>query len=48
MRAFKWIVFGIFLVLHGLIILGAGFGGIMNIIAGVAGIIAGIMFMFNR
>ena len=48
MRAFKWIVFGIFLVLHGLIILGATFGSFMPIIAGVAGVIAGVMFMFNR
>jgi len=46
MRAVKWIVFGIFLVLHGLIILGA-LPGSLIIIAGVAGVIAGIMFLFN-
>ncbi len=47
MRAVKWIVFGVFLVLHGLLILGVSLSGIMPWIAGVAGVIAGIMFMFN-
>jgi len=46
MRAVKWIVFGIFLVLHGLLLV-SGLSGVLITIAGVAGVIAGIMFLFN-
>ncbi len=48
MGSVKWIVFGVFLVLHGLMILGVGFAGILTIVAGAAGIIAGVLFLFNR
>lgn len=46
MRAAKWIIFGVFLVLHGLMLV-SGLSGILVTIAGVAGVIAGIMFLFN-
>jgi hypothetical protein len=48
MRSVKWIVFGIFLVLHGLMLLGMGLGGILAWVAGVSGIIAGVLFLINR
>jgi hypothetical protein len=45
----KYVLFSIFLILIGLSLVGAGIGGsIVNIIAGVCGIIAGILFILYR
>ena len=45
----KFILFGLFLVLHGLSLLGVTFGGaLFSMIAGISGVIAGILFLINR
>lgn len=45
----KYVLFSIFLILVGLAMVGAGFGGgILNIIAGICGIIAGVLFILYR
>jgi len=49
MGSLKWILLGIFLVITGLGLLGLSLGGnIMNIIAGICALIAGILFIINR
>ena len=48
MRALKWILLGIYLILVGLTFLGVGLGGWVNIVAGVCAVIAGILFMLHR
>ncbi len=49
MRGLKWILLGIFLILIGLSLLGVHFGGsILNVIAGICAIVAGILFLINR
>jgi hypothetical protein len=49
MGALKWILLGIYLVLAGLVLLGVSLGGgVMNIIAGICALIAGILFIINR
>ncbi len=49
MRSAKWILLGIFLILDGLILVGIKVGGLpMALIAGIAAIIAGILFIINR
>lgn len=45
----KFILFGVFLILHGLILLGVNIGGdIMRLVAAIAGLGAGILMLFNR
>lgn len=45
----KYVLFAIFLILVGLSLVGAGVGGgILDIIAGICGIIAGILFLIYR
>lgn len=44
----KYVLFSIFLILVGLSLVGAGFGGALNIIAGICGVIAGILFILYR
>lgn len=45
----KFILFGIFLILHGLSLLGLNIGGsMMSLIAGLCAIISGILFLINR
>jgi hypothetical protein len=45
----KFILFGIFLILHGLMLVGVNIGGsIMTLIAAAAAIGAGILMLFNR
>jgi hypothetical protein len=45
----KFILFGIFLVLHGLMLLGLNIGGsVMGLIAGICGVAAGILMLINR
>jgi hypothetical protein len=45
----KWIVLAIFLILDGLILVGITLGGLpLGVIAGICGIIAGILFLINR
>jgi hypothetical protein len=49
MRSLKWILLGVYLILAGLVLLGVSLGGgIMNTIAGVCAVIAGILFLINR
>lgn len=49
MWSLKWILFGIFLVLHGLTLLGFSIGGgIMALLLGICGVISGILFLINR
>jgi hypothetical protein len=44
----KWILLAVFLILEGLMLLGLGLGNIVNIIAGVCALVAGILFLLNR
>jgi len=48
MWSLKWILFGIFLVLHGLTLLGMGLGGTIGLVLGVCGVVSGILFLINR
>jgi len=49
MRSLKWILLGIYLILAGLALLGVNVGGnLLDLIAGVCAIIAGILFLINR
>ena len=49
MRQLKWILLGVYLILAGLVLLGVNVGGgIMDIIAGVCALIAGVLFLINR
>jgi hypothetical protein len=44
----KWILLAVFLIIFGLSLLGVGLGGILNIVAGICALIAGILFLINR
>lgn len=48
MDKLKWILLAVFLIIFGLSLLGVGLGGILNIIAGICALIAGILFLINR
>jgi hypothetical protein len=49
MRQLKWILLGVYLILAGLALLGVNVGGgIMDIIAGICALIAGVLFIINR
>ena len=49
MRSLKWILLGIYLIIAGLALLGVSLGGdVMNLIAGLCAVIAGILFLINR
>jgi glucose dehydrogenase len=49
MRNLKWILLGIYLILAGLALLGVNIGGgIIDIIAGICAVGAGILFLINR
>jgi hypothetical protein len=49
MRQLKWILLAIYLILAGLVLLGVSLGGgIMDTIAGICAISAGILFLINR
>lgn len=49
MRGLKWILLGIYLILAGLILIGVHIGGnLVDLIAGVCAIIAGILFLIDR
>lgn len=48
MRGLKWILLGVFLIIDGLILVGVIGGSPWDLIAGVCGIIAGILFLINR
>jgi len=49
MRALKWILLGIYLILAGLMLLGVNVGGgVVATIAGICAIVAGILFIINR
>jgi hypothetical protein len=49
MRQLKWILLGVYLILAGLVLLGVNVGGgIMDIIAGICALIAGVLFIINR
>ncbi len=49
MRGLKWILLGIYLILAGLALLGVHLGGgIIDTIAGICAVIAGILFIINR
>jgi hypothetical protein len=45
----KWYLLGAFLILDGLILVGIKLGGLpIEVIAGICGIVAGILFFINR
>ncbi len=45
----KYLLLGVFLILEGLVLLGVHIGGnIVELIAGLCGVIAGILFLINR
>ncbi len=45
----KWILLGVFLILEGLVLLGVHIGGnLVELIAGICAVIAGILFLINR
>ena len=45
----KYVLFSVFLILVGLGMVGVGFcGGLLDIVAGICGIIAGVMFILYR
>ncbi len=49
MRNLKWILLGIFLILDGLLLLKIHLGGLpVDLIAGIAAVIAGVLFIINR
>jgi len=49
MRGLKWILLGIYLILAGLVLLGVHYGGnVLNLIAGICAVIAGILFLIDR
>ena len=49
MGSLKWILLGIFLILDGLILMGISLGGLpLEMIAGICGVIAGILYLINR
>ena len=48
MYGLQWILLGVFLIIFGLILLGVLGGSPWTLIAGVAAIIAGILFLINR
>ncbi|HEY5983340.1 MAG TPA: hypothetical protein VIU38_07685 [Anaerolineales bacterium] len=49
MDRLKWILLAVFLILAGLMYLGISLGGnIVAIIAGICGLISGILFLINR
>jgi len=48
MGSLKWILLGIYLVIAGLALLGVGLGQVLDVIAGVCALIAGILFIINR
>ncbi len=49
MRGLKWILLGIYLILAGLVLVGVHIGGnLVELIAGVCAIIAGILFLIDR
>jgi hypothetical protein len=47
MKSLKWILLGIYLILHGLMLLGVSFS-FAAVIAGVCALIAGVLFILNR
>lgn len=49
MEKIKWILLGVFLILDGLLLVGLKLGGLpLAVIAGICGIIAGVLFLINR
>ncbi len=49
MRGLRWILLGIFLILDGLLLVGIKLGGLpLALIAGICGIIAGVLFLIER
>jgi uncharacterized membrane protein HdeD (DUF308 family) len=49
MRGLKWILLGVYLILAGLILLHVQLGGaILETIAGICAVVAGILFIINR
>ena len=45
----KWILLAVYLILAGLVLLGVKIGGnVVDIIAGAAAVISGILFLINR
>jgi len=47
MKNLKWLLLGIYLIVAGLMMLGVSFP-LANVIAGVCGLIAGVLFIINR
>ena len=49
MRNLKWILLGVYLILSGLSLLGVHLGGnLIDLIAGICALIAGVLFLINR
>ena len=47
MKNLKWLLLGIYLIVAGLMLLGVSFP-FATVIAGVCGLIAGVLFILNR
>ena len=48
-RNLKWVLLGIYLILAGLGLLGVQIGGnLIDLIAGICAIVAGVLFLINR
>jgi hypothetical protein len=48
-NSLKWVLLGIYLILHGLVLMGVSLGGLpFELIAGICAVIAGILFIINR
>jgi hypothetical protein len=49
MDKIKWILLGAFLILDGLLLVGLNLAGLpLGVVAGLCGIIAGVLFLINR
>lgn len=47
MKSLKWILLGVYLILSGLAALGVGIP-FMEVVIGVCGLVAGVLFVANR
>ena len=49
MEKIKWILLAVFLILDGLLLVGIKLAGLpLGVIAGICGIVAGVLFLINR
>jgi hypothetical protein len=49
MRSLKWILLGVYMIIAGLALLGVSLGGgIVDTLAGICAVFAGVLFLINR